>query len=131
MPTQLTSPGETSETSANVAVFRDGLLPEEHGRNFAAGSIAEGTHLPTGTASGRSDIVMVPPGDNMCVVDANGEATLLHVTSGQLRLQWGRDLERFTTAGSGDTVLVPAGIPCSVRNDSGVETLQFVRVRSG
>ena len=93
--------------------------------------LAEGTHLPTGTASGRSDVVAIPPGGDATPLPANGEATLLCVTLGQLKLQWGRDPERVTTAGSGDTVLVPAGIPCSLRNDSAVETLQFVRVLGG
>ena len=125
MGTQSTIPGE------NVTVFRDGLLPEEHGRHFAAGSVAESTHLPTGTASGRSDVVVIPPGGSVTALHTNGEATLLHVTVGRLSLQWGRDLPQVTTAGSGDTVLVPAGIPCSARNDSAVAPLQFVRVRSG
>ena len=115
----------------NVTVFRDGLLPEDQGRHFAAGSVAESTHLPTGTASGRSDVVVIPPGGSVTALHADGEATLLHVTVGRLRLQWGYDLPQVTTAGSGDSVLVPAGIPCSARNDSAVETLQFVRVRSG
>ena len=117
--------------SENITVFRDGLLLEDDGRSFAAGSIAEGTHLPTGTASGRSDVVQIPPGGSVTALHANGEATLLHVTVGRLRLQWGYDLPQVTTAGSGDSVLVPPGIPCSARNDSAVETLQFVRVRSG
>ena len=115
----------------NVTVFRDGLLPEDQGRHFAAGSVAESTHLPTGTASGRSDVVVIPPGGSVTALHADGEATLLHVTVGRLRLQWGYDLPQVTTAGSGDSVLVPPGIPCSVRNASAVETLQFVRVRSG
>lgn len=123
--TRSTSPSET------VTVFRNGLLPEDHGRNFAAGSVAEGTHLPTGTASSRSDVVMIPPGGDVAILPATDETTLLCVTLGQLKLQWGLDLPQITTAGSGDTVLVPAGIPCSVRNASAVETLQFVRVRSG
>ncbi len=128
MATRSTSPRETSE---NVTVFRDGLQQGDNGQNFAAGSIAESTHLPTGTASSRSDVVMVPPGGHVAVIAGDGEATLLCVTAGQLRLQWGCDLERVTTANTGDTVLVPAGIPCRVVNDSTVEPLQFVRVHSG
>lgn len=126
--TQSTSPRETSE---NVTVFRDGLLPEDHGRDFAARSVAESTHLPTGTASNRSDVVMIPPGGHVAVLARDGEAALLCVTTGQLRLQWGCDFERVTTAGVGDTVLVPAGVPCRVVNDSTVELLQFVRVHCG
>jgi uncharacterized RmlC-like cupin family protein len=124
---------ETRSTSPNesVTVFRDGLLPEAFRHNFAAGSVAESTHLPTGTASRRSAIVLIPAGGDVTALPGDSEATLLCVTLGQLQLQWGRDPERVTTAGSGDTVLVPAGIACSVRNASAVETLQFVRVRSG
>jgi uncharacterized RmlC-like cupin family protein len=123
--TPSTNPSET------VTVCRDGLLQGDDGQNFAASSIAENTHLPTGTASNRSDAVTVPPGGDMATLPGDGAATLLCVTNGQLRLQWGCDLARVTTAGVGDTVLVPAGISCRVRNDSAVETLQFVCVRSG
>jgi uncharacterized RmlC-like cupin family protein len=112
-------------------VFRNGLLTEDEGHNFAAGSLAESTHLPAGTASGRSDVVTILPGGDVAKLPATDETILLCVTLGQLQLQWGRDPGRVTTAGSGDTVLVPAGIPCSVRNASAVETLQFVRVFGG
>jgi uncharacterized RmlC-like cupin family protein len=122
---------QSTSPSESVAVFRDGLLIGDCRYNFAVGSLAESTHLPTGTASDRSDVVTIPPGGDATALAANGEATLLCVTLGQLQLQWGRDPERVTTAGSGDTVLVPAGIPCSVRNASAVEILQFVRVLGG
>lgn len=121
----------STSPSESVTVFRDGLLPADHGRNFAAGFVAESTHLPTGTTSSRSDVVMIPPGGDVVVLAVDGEAALLCVTTGQLRLEWGCDLERVTTAGVGDTLLVPAGIPCRVVNASTVEPLQFVRVHSG
>jgi len=123
----MSSPSSVLE--AGVRILRHGQLDAAFAQEFLSQSLAEVTHLPTGAPSGRIETVTVPPGGDIGEHPEGSDSTLLHVVAGQVKVLWGRESEHAATAGSGDTVLVPAGIAFQTRNDSPVELLQFILVR--
>jgi uncharacterized RmlC-like cupin family protein len=123
----MSSPSNVPE--ADVRILRQGQLDASLACGFGAQLLAEITHLPTGTTSGRAETVTVPPGGTVAECPAGTDATLIHVVAGQLRGLWGSGPEHTTTADPGDTLLLPAGIAFQAINDSPVEALQFILVR--
>lgn len=123
----MSSPSNVLE--AGVRVLRHGQSDTAFAQEFGAQSLAEITHLPTGIASGRIDDVTVPPGGDAAKHIDRSNAVLLHVVAGRVNVLWGNQFEHAEQAGSGDTVLVKAGIAFQARNESPVDALQFILVR--
>jgi uncharacterized RmlC-like cupin family protein len=115
----------------DVTVLSGGLLPGDRAQQFAASSLSEVTHLPTGVASGRSEAVTIPAGTERTGIAGDSSALLLHVTEGRVTVAWGAPERRSVEAGAGDTVLVPAGIAVSASNASLTTDLHLVLLRSG
>lgn len=115
----------------DVTVLSGGLLPGDGARQFAASSLSEVTHLPTGVASGRSETVTIPGGRERAGITGGSSALLLHVVEGRVTVAWGAPERRSVEAGAGDTVLVPAGIAVSAGNASPTADLRLVLLRSG
>lgn len=106
-------------------------MPGEAARQFVASSLAEVTHLPTGVASGRSEVVTIPGGMERTGLAGDSSALLLHVVEGQVTITWGAPARRSVQADAGETVLVPAGIAVSASNASPTTDLRLVLLRSG
>ena len=51
--------------------------------------------------------------------------SVICVISGQATIRWGESLEFCCTAGPGDLVLVPAGVPYQAENASSTEVLHY------
>ncbi|MBL8200387.1 MAG: hypothetical protein JNK40_05380 [Chromatiales bacterium] len=117
--------------SAGVRLLRPGQLDDDIAGGLGLQRLAEITHLPTGITSGQIETVSVPAGRSTAECLAPGDETLLHVVEGHVRVRWGPGLVAETPAGSGDTVLVPAGTPFLAENASASAALQLLIVRSG
>lgn len=94
---------------------------------FAAGSLAEVTHLPTGIGSSRTELVELAPGGAV-ERPATAADLLIHVVAGAITAREHAG-GPAVHAGAGDTLLVPAGSPvrAAATGDSGPVQLLLVR----
>jgi uncharacterized RmlC-like cupin family protein len=115
----------------DVRILRPDQLDEGLTGGAGLQRLAEITHLPTGIKSEQIDTVSVAAGCRAAECVAPGEAALLHVVAGHVRVQWGPALDAETAAGPGDTVLVPAGTRYRADNASPSAALQFIIVHGG
>lgn len=115
--------------AADVRLIRPGQVEGGLADTLGAQRLAEVTHLPTGIASDHIEAVQVPAGGSMALPDQQPGLTLLHVIDGTISVRWGDPLDGDLQAGSGDTVLVPAGTACRADNQSPSAVVQLILVR--
>ena len=92
---------------------------------FAAGSLAEVTHLPAGIASSRTELIDLAPGHAITRPPATADL-LVHVVAGTISALDPGDGAGLQ-AGPGDTLLVPAGLAVRAVADGGPAQLLLVR----
>lgn len=114
----------------DVTVLSGGLLAGEGVQRFAASILSEATHLPTGIASGRSELVTIAGGMERTGIAGGSSALLLHVVEGHVTVTWGAPAARSVEAGAGETVLVPAGIAVTASNPGATTHCRLVLLRS-
>jgi uncharacterized RmlC-like cupin family protein len=114
---------------AGVRILRQGQLDAAFVQGFLPQALAEITHLPTGATSTGIDAVTVPPGGAITRHPEGSNSTLVHVVAGHIKVSWGTEFEHTARAGSGDALLIPAGIAFQALNDSPVDALQLILVR--
>jgi uncharacterized RmlC-like cupin family protein len=115
--------------AAGVRILRHGQFDAAVVQGFLPQALAEITHLPTGATSSELDTLTIPPGGAVTRHPEGSASTLVHVVAGQIKLSWGTEFEHTARAGSGDALLIPAGIAFQALNDSPVDALQLILVR--
>lgn len=123
--------GHPGMLATDVRLLRQDQLDDSLTGGLGLQRLAEITHLPTGIASGQLEVITVPAGASTAVRVAPDDEILLHVVEGHVRVRWGPGMAGEMPAGSGDTVLVPAGTPFRTDNASASTALQLIIVRSG
>ena len=118
----------TASPAGEIRVLRSPLDDSLAGA-LALQRLAEATHLPTGVASEQFEVEDVPAAGSTAIYTATGSDALLHVAAGELRVQWGPELDRNLTARCGDTLVVPAGVTFRAINASRTAPSRFIVVR--
>ena len=119
------------DTSGNqrdhgVRVIRSDEITRGAAGDLVARLVAELSHAPTGHGTLAARTLEIAAGACPQAHHHRSVESVISVTSGQATIRWGENMECCCTAGPGDLVIIPAGVPHQAQNASSTEVLQCV-----